>query len=222
MKTSHPRVTRRVSREIEFPVSTMKFKTFVATAALFVGIAVSTARAQITNPSFETASNWTYSENDGYGKMSGGYSTSWSSEGAQSYLLYRGTGYFGAGDWWAQIAQDNVDLTGVSSLLMDIHAVGYDYDLLEFYVDTTLMSQFPVSSGTYGGSIDSYDKLVNLSGYTGDHTLTIRLHSQVVGSWNPFDPKYYYLDNLRLVPEPATLSLLAVGAAGLLIRRRKA
>ena len=36
------------------------------------------------------------------------------------------------------------------------------------------------------------------------------------------DPGFIYVDNLRVVPEPATLALLALGAAGLVKRRRPA
>ena len=177
-------------------------------------------QGSMANASFEDSTAWLYSENDPYGKFSGGYSTAWASSGSRSYLLYRGTGYNGGGGWWGQIQQSGVDLTGVGTILFDVHAIGVDMNYLRWYVDSSLVGQYYVNSPSWGGVVDRFKIPVDVSAYTGAHSLTIRMCSD--GDTGPADPKYYFLDNIRAIPEPATLSLIALGSIALFWRRHAA
>ena len=176
--------------------------------------------AAVTNPSFESASAWVYSENDPNGRFSGGYSSTWASDGTASYLLARGTGSNSGGGWWGQIQQPGINLSGITTLIFDVHAVGIDANALRIYIDSNLVSDFYVAASSFGGIVDLFNKSIDISGYSGLHALTIRITSD--GDTSPADPKLYYIDNLRTlpVPEPAVYSMLLLGFVGLMARRR--
>jgi hypothetical protein len=53
-------------------------------------------------------------------------------------------------------------------------------------------------------------------------SLEFTLTSSDTGAWGMNTPAYFALDTLTVMPEPATLGLLAVGAAAALVRRRRA
>ena len=97
-------------------------------------------------------------------------------------------------------------ITGSDSLDAPIGAV--DFYLADY--------RFPDNSLDY--LIDSWTD-VDLTSLDGASTLSFGLTSSDVGQFGMNTPAYFAIDNLHVVPEPATLTLLALG--GILALRRK-
>jgi hypothetical protein len=180
------------------------------------------------NPSFESDSDWAVTVNDSDGKYSASYTTAWASDHSRSFLFQRGTGAVTAG-YYAQISQENVNLTGVTKLLFDCQDTGIDTVPLRFIVDDSQVvgvwqnNGWPGGAGSgWGHTAETFNIEIPLAtAFSGLHKLTIQMINPI--SHYPADPKVYRIDNLRTTPEPAVLPMLALLAAAgfLLLRARK-
>jgi hypothetical protein len=196
----------------------------------FPGLAAPLFGGPISNPTFETGSNWTLSENDPNGYLSGGYTSEWSSDGGQSFKFVRAAAGTIAGTW-VQIAQSGVNLTGVTEFIFDCQDTGIDTDptlYLQFLVDGSEVGRWSNNGhpggqgGTWGSTATTADIEIPLSAkFTGAHELAIRLYQNIGHS--PADPKVYRIDNLRViggVPEPSSLAIALLALGGLALVRR--
>lgn len=97
-------------------------------------------------------------------------------------------------------------ITGLDSLDAPIGTV-------DFY-----LADFRFADNSLDYLIDSWTE-VDLTGLDGAATLSFGLTSSDVGAFGMNTPAYFAIENLHVVPEPATLALLALG--GVLALRRK-
>jgi hypothetical protein len=222
----------RVSRMCPFALTRALMARASAIAILVaVGFSAPLYGGPILNPSFETSTAWTLSEYDPGNYLSGAFTTEWWSEGSQSFKFTRAAGGTSAATW-VQIAQTGVNLNGVTKFIFDCQDTGIDTDptlYLQFLVDGSEVGRWSNNghpggqAGSWGSTATTTDIEIPLgTTFTGAHELAIRLYQNIGHS--PADPKIYRVDNLRAiggVPEPATLSLLALGGLALLRRRRK-
>lgn len=98
-------------------------------------------------------------------------------------------------------------ITGLDSLDAPIGAV-------DFY-----LADYGFADNSRDYLIDSWTE-VDLTSLEGASTLSFGLTSSDVGKYGMNTPAYFAIDNLNVVPEPVTLTLLALG--GVLALRRKA
>ncbi len=49
----------------------------------------------------------------------------------------------------------------------------------------------------WGGVVDLLDQTIDMQAWQGLHTLKIQLYE--TNNYNPADPKYFFIDNIRLV-----------------------
>jgi len=109
----------------------------------------------ILNPSFETSGSWT-STTGFNAAYHGWYSTTWASDGSQSYKLSRDANACAV--LTTGIRQDNVDLTGATTLSFDAYKNPYTiYFLVNFNDGTNTQSVFvnPLLEGTNTVTIPS-------------------------------------------------------------------
>ena len=191
------------------------------------------AMGAINNPSFEAdgdllwldsgnATGWTDNVASPFGGNVAAFN--YHTDGLYGARVFTTTsGTFSAGTD-ARVSQ-SVDLTGVGQLLFDAKLSVHSYTIsfpswqsfaeAAFYVDSTMKwsSQTP---GTYA------DQAIDVTGLSGLHTLSFRLQANSAGSGGDDISNWFEFDNVRAVPEPASLSLLALGGLALLGRRRRA
>ncbi len=79
----------------------------------------------------------------------------------------------------------------------------------------TYLADYRFTDNALDYLVDTWSE-VDLSTLVGATTLSFSLESTDMGSFGMNTPAYFAIDNLRLVPEPATLALIAVGALSLL------
>ncbi|MFC2019516.1 hypothetical protein ACFLU4_06175 [Chloroflexota bacterium] len=165
--------------------------------ALFVILVVAIpvivyAAAALSQPSFETVSSWTYTEEDA--QYNGAQSSAWASQGSNSYLLSATNGTITALDH-AQIAQ-TVDMSRIDILSFDLR--GYNSKADEDVVHTHVYvggveawtQALPISLTTY------LHNELDLSAYTGASTsLAFALEAHVQA--NAADLGAYF-DNIKL------------------------
>jgi len=127
--------------------------------------------ATILEPGFETVDNWTYSETDTNGILSGTRGTGWKTEGTYSYyLLANGTSANGD---FNQIKQ-TINIPSNFSFIVDIRKDGTltaGYRKLQVLIDTTVVWEIDFSNATNLFT----DQLINLSSYTGSHDLIFKI-----------------------------------------------
>jgi hypothetical protein len=172
----------------------------------------------LENASFESTGNWNYYTNGG--SVTGYYDSSWSSVGSRNYTFQRASGSTSI-SYYAQITQYDVDFTRVTSIVFDCLDYGIDLPKLQFFIDEQMVGEYINDGGGgswYGTEIVFNIELPLSQTFTGEHDFMIRM--QEYASHSPMVPKYYRIDNIRLVPEPTTICLLGLGALGL-VRRKK-
>jgi hypothetical protein len=84
--------------------------------------------------------------------------------------------------------------------------VGNSVGFVDFY-----LADYRFEANTQDYIIDSWTE-VDLSALEGAEVLAFELESTDVGPYGMNTPSYFAMDNLHLIPEPATLVLAAVGA----------
>lgn len=198
-----------------------KLNNIIAVFVLIVLSGIAANAALLNNASFESTDGWLYSSNNTL--MSGFYSNVWSSDGSWNYTLLRGTGGTSS-SYYAQITQTDVDFTGVTGIIFDCQDTGIDIVKLQFFIGDTKIGEYTNNGHTDGGtSWGSTATVYNIEfditqAFVGKYDFSIRL--QEIGNYGPADPKYYRVDNIRFVPEPATIAILGLGVLSL-VRRRK-
>ncbi len=185
--------------------------------------------AGILNPSFETVSEWSFSEFDSGSYLDAYYSAEWASDGSDCLVFRRLAGSTTYGNY-SRITQTGVDLTGVTGLRFDCQDTGIDDTTvpLQFLVDGVVVGSWynngwPNGQGSgWGHTAETYDiEILFADSYSGAHDLSIQLY-QAIGHF-PADDKYYRIDSLQLIPEPGIPATLALAALAIsLIRRRRA
>ncbi len=148
----------------------------------------------ILEPSFETVTNWTYSETNG--EFDGGQSTNYPTEGTYSYFLGQNTAGTVPENSYCQILQ-SVNFDNINYLLFDyrvFHNGSVDSSWparLKILVDSTEVYSFNFHGANEGQYNNNF---VDLSSYSGTHNLIIRVVAPGA-DWNRTFGAY--IDNLR-------------------------
>lgn len=133
----------------------------------------------------------------------------WNSHGDWSLYVFASTaGVHSTGDY-IEFYQ-SVDMTGMTELLFDVYLEGGTYTNSYVAIDSQKL-WVRNQNGTL------YDVTLDVSNFTGNHE--IELGVEVFQSFGDSADGWTYFDNVRLVPEPATICLLGLGC--LLLRKRK-
>ena len=155
----------------------------------------------ILEPGFETTNGWTYSELQGEGwTYSGSQSATWKTEGSYSYL-FKSIGISGSPPP-RMVDGDCMRLSRVVNFDSDF-VLRYDCYVntgsslpgwqLRIKVDNTIIETIDL----YDGEYLNHDT-PKISGYIGNHTLTIELYYPLAYGWHLYDWSWY-IDNLRVI-----------------------
>ena len=211
----------------------MKRRVIQIIFATIIFVWVNTSSGAIINPSFESLHegympNGNYLSNTIYSGMpddwswrnfgaTNGHVTSplsnpidWVSDGGYSLYVFAGIGSNHSVGDFVEFYQD-VDMTGMSDLLFDVHLRGGDYTNSYLAIDSQIM-WINNQAGTF------IDTTIDISNFSGVHE--IELGVEVFQDYGWHADGWTYFDNLRLVPEPGTVLLFGLG--GLILRRRRA
>ncbi len=172
----------------------MKKVIFVTTilillSVLFAFAITVIAAAIISEPSFETVSNWTYSETDA--DWSGAQSGVWKTQGSYSYLFSSSNVNLGNGTY-CQILQ-SVDFTSIDTISFDAR----------LYVNsgTKCQARCVVGAATVWSQIlpltetDYLHQEVDVSGYTGSQDLIFQV---ITTGTHPTATCLSYFDNIKI------------------------
>jgi len=163
-----------------------------------------TAEHAFQNPSFETgdASGWTLTTSN----INGGFSvvTDWKTDG--SYSLRCSHGFILGDPTGDADAYQVIDLTDVDQILFDFRQIldkdpdslgGFGY--VQVYIDDTKVYEWghSIDWNSPGVRYDDVktDQSIDVSGYTGMHTVKFRWHVNHTGVDSP--TWYFWLDNIR-------------------------
>ena len=127
----------------------------------------------ILEASFETASNWTYSESDTAGKWSGSL-TAAPHTGTNSYRITRASGSSNVGDY-GQVQQTNVDLTHVDKIGIwrtITGVLGAGVFALQIIIDATSITM--TSHGADGSGFTFYSGDIPVGLQTTGKSITIK------------------------------------------------
>ncbi len=144
----------------------------------------------ISQPSFETVSNWTYSETDA--DWTGAQSTAWKTQGSYSYLLSASASNLGNGKY-CQILQ-SVDFTSIDTISFDAR--------LWINSGTGCQARYIVGAATVWSQVvptteTSYlHQEVDVSGYTGSQDLIFQI---ITTTAHPSATCTTYFDNIMLL-----------------------
>lgn len=197
-------------------------------AALLGGPQAACALGQIANPSFENSpaglmpngnpanpplwgmpSDWTWRRNGAAnGRSDRNTGLGFSTHGEWSLYVFASTeGPHNVGDYLE--FYQSVDLTGITEILFDARLRGGSFTDSVFFIDGAPVWE-ENAAGTY------LDVSVDTSGYSGLHDIGVGV--RVFQAFGSSADGWTHFDNLRAIPEPATLCLLVLG--GLALRRR--
>lgn len=148
----------------------------------------------VLEPSFETITNWTYSETDS--QFTGEQSTSNVTDGTYSYKLGFSASSLGGGVY-CQISQPNVDVTNISEIMFDYYRTDGNRDLMYLQV---LLDGTTVYNQQANGSVNnqSLTATIDVSAYTGTKSLIFRYYK--ASGVNYSGTSNVYLDNIRTSP----------------------
>lgn len=141
----------------------------------------------ISEPSFETVTDWTYSETDS--DFDGAQSAIWKTDGTYSYR-FSSTHNIQSGKH-SQILQ-SVDFTNLDTITFDANLSQQTEDKFEaqVLVDSTIVwSKEPPTTET-----EYLNESINVSSYTGTHNLTFRIKT-LERTGNNYQTNYF--DNIR-------------------------
>ena len=136
-------------------------------------------------------------------------SVGWSSHGDWSLYVFASTVESHSPGDYIEFYQ-SVDMTGMSELLFDVYLAGGTYTNSYVAIDSQKL-WIRNQAGTL------FDVNLDVSSLSGVHE--IELGVEVFQSFGSSADGRTYFDNVRLVPEPATLLLFGLG--GLMLRRRR-
>jgi hypothetical protein len=158
----------------------------------------------ISEPSFETVNDWTYSESASY--FSGGQSTTWKTEGDYSYLLSLITSSNVTSRGTNQISQ-TVDLTNINYISFDWNGINDSVDInktvkLRYKIGTSWVDLAVLEKGTSA----SGTKKVDVSSLTGNQEISFGIY--VVHSGPNYNVKFY-IDNIKSDFTDSTLQSVA-------------
>ena len=158
----------------------------------------------ISEPSFETVNDWTYSETSSY--FSGGQSTTWKTEGDYSYLLSLITGSNVSAQSTNQISQ-TVDLTNINYISFDWNGINDSVDInktakVRYKIGTSWVDLASLEKGTSA----SGTKKVDVSSLTGNQEISFGIYA--VHSGANYNVKFY-IDNIKSDFTDSTLQSVA-------------
>jgi hypothetical protein len=134
----------------------------------------------------------------------------WSSDGDWSLYIFSAIGGSHSTGDYIEFYQ-SVDMTGMSDLLFDVYLRGGTYTNSYVAVDSQKL-WIRNEAGTL------YDVALDISSFSGVHE--IQLGVEVFEPFGNSADGWTYFDNLRLVPEPTVVWMIALGGLFLLRRKR--
>ena len=159
----------------------------------------------VSEPSFETVTNWTYSETDT--DFDGGQTTDNPTIGTYSYRLGSTNSNTKTGGTYCQILQ-SVDFTNINELVFDSYFTfaSNNYTRFQIYIGAVKVYELTLDDIPTGTETWYLNNILNVSGYTGTQNLIFRMFT-----YNNASCAYnVYLDNIRTSYQDSTIQSAAV------------
>ncbi len=203
----------------------------IVSIALTTTLLLATSASQanvIVNPSFEddndivsVPTGWTVDSDPDFGSgvcgPTVGCPSRFVSDGLYGGRVHsRTSGTFAIGDF--ESLKQDVDLTDVTEIRFDVKlSEGSNTGNFDHFKGVFLVDGVPLWEEATGGIY--LNRSVDVSGLSGVRTIELRNES-LVNATLGFESHWAEWDNLRAIPEPATLALGSVGFLMMLRRRR--